>query len=822
MKKMRFNEDWMFAFGSGAGFASLFGGGEAPKKVTLPHDASVIIERNANEPNGSGNGYFQEKSCHYEKTFTVAEEDAEKEVFIEFEGVYQNAYVYINDSFAERHPYGYGNFYVHATRFIRFGENNKIKVIIKNDVPSGRWYTGCGIYRDVNLLIGNRLRLVPDMVHFSLLELEEDLAAVQVESTIAYSGVGTRDIVYKTELFDAEGNLAAQEEMPITIMEHSENVYRQRLFVDEPKLWDTEHPYLYTYKASILEGDQILDEETGIYGIRKITLDNKHGLRINGKEVKLRGGCIHHDNGVIGTAAFPHAEEFRVRVMKEAGYNSIRSSHYPMGRRLLEACDKLGMLVMDEYSDVWTTTKVDFDYGMHVADWWEYDITNLVNKDFNHPSVIMYSIGNEIPETGDKFDTQWGKKFADLLRKLDPTRLVTNSLNLMLSVMSKMESIMPQIMAENGMSADSASMEGSSEINSLMTNLGAMMDLLISSDVVGKMVEESSMQVDAIGYNYGASRYVKDVNNHPNKIIIGSETYPRDLDINWKLVMENPRVLGDYSWTAWDYLGEAGIGKISYDTPQGMMFYAPYPCKAAYCGDMNLLGDRRPVSYWREMIWGLRTAPYLCVQLPEHYGQQKSMSNWCMTDAVRSWNWSGFEGKPVVVEAYTMAEEAALYKNGTLVEKKAVGTEKTGQVFFDTTYEPGTLELVVYTSGEETGRDMIQTASADVSLVVTADEAVIPADASDICFVEISVCDAAGNLNMEITTPVSVSIEGPGVILGYGSADPESEENYFDTIAKPYEGRLRAAVRGIGEAGVITVTVSGDGLEAKSVSIEAK
>lgn len=812
---------------------AFLGGENTAKQVNLPHDASIARPRNPQEPNGSGNGFFREENYTYTKELVFPDDVKEKEVFLEFEGVYQSAFVYINGAFAGKHPYGYGNFYINATPYLVCGKKNQIKVVVKNGVPSGRWYTGGGIYRDVNLLIGDRLHLTPDQVHLAVTDLEDGLAVVKVDATIAYSGIGTRDVFLQIQLVDADGAVVAEDRMPVTVLEHTEQAYTQRIYVENPRLWDPDSPYLYQYRAALLEGDAVIDEEKGTVGLRLLQMDIRHGLRINGKEVKLRGGCIHHDNGVTGTAEFPHAAEFRVRGLKEAGYNAIRSSHYPMSRRLLEACDRIGMLVMDEFADVWTSTKVDFDYGTHMSDWWELDLKNQVNKDYNHPCVILYSIGNEIPETGNKFDVQWGKKLADKYRELDPSRFVTDSLNLMLSVMGQMNEIMPELMKEIGTNASGENgtegveaIEGigeNQEINSLMSSLGEQMDLLSCSNTVGKMVEEACSQVDVAGYNYAAGRYEKDLEQYPNRILVGSETYPRDLDVNWALVKKHPRIIGDFSWTAWDYLGEAGIGKITYGTEQGpgFSFYAPYPCKAAYCGDINLIGDRRPISYWREIIWGLRKAPYLSVQPPQYYGIEKQMTSWSMTDAVRSWNWGGYEGKPVTVEVYADAEKAALYLNGELLEEKTIGTQKSCQVLFDTVYTPGTLEVVVYADGEECGRDQIRTASDQVELCIQTDREYIPCDGSDICYVELAVQDKDGNLNMEVVRPVTVSVEGSGQIIGFGSADPESEEDYFSLTAKPYEGRLRAAVRGTGEKGKIRVSCSAEGISAQSVEIEA-
>ena len=819
MKKQKFNQNWIFTIGSGSSLDALAGGNNTAKQVTLPHDASIGRERNPEEPNGSGNGFFREESYVYTKTFSMNADDKDKNVYLEFEGVYQNAFVYVNNSFAGKCPYGYSNFYVDITKYLNYNEPNALKVVVKNGVPSGCWYTGGGIYRDVNLMIAGRLHLVPDSVQLAAIEVEDDQAIIRAKSTIAYTGIGIREITLCTELMDAEGNVVAADEMSVTVEEHSEQEYQQKMYVPNPNRWDAENPYLYTYRTYIKENDSVIDEETGTFGIRKLQLDTKHGLRVNGKVIKLRGGCIHHDNGIIGTAEFTHSAEERVKKLKETGFNAIRSAHYPMSRKLLEACDKYGMYVMDEYSDVWVSTKVEFDYSTQMTEWWEHDIENLVKKDYNHPCVIMYSIGNEIPEAGNKFDVQWGKKLADKLRSLDDTRYTTNSLNLLLAIMNDL----PKLMAQNAAAQAAANTETDQpqEINSMMNNLGAMMAQFMASDFAAEKVKEACAQVDITGYNYAAARYEIDGKLFPNRILVGSETNPPDLDKNWELVEKLPYVIGDFDWTAWDYIGETGIGKINYTDQQSMGFYAPYPCKIAYCGDINILGNRRPISYWRELIWGLRKAPYIAVQLPQHYGEPQSTTQWSMSDAVRSWNWNGYEGKTVKVEVYAAADEVELLINGQRVERKKVGETKKYITIFDTTYHAGKVEVIAYSDGKECGRDEILTASDEVVIAAKADRTQIPADGSDIAYIDICMQDALGILNPNADKAVSISLDGPGEIMGYGSADPESEENYYDMVAKAYEGKLRAAVRGTGETGKIVVTLSADGLESVKVDVEA-
>lgn len=823
MIKQSFNGGWCFYEGASEGvIGSLSGAGvDRGIKVTLPHDASVGKERNPAEASGSGNGFFREESYHYTKDFVLHSGDTGKNIWIEFEGAYHNSFVYINHSFAGKCPYGYSNFYINATPYVRFDSLNTIKVVLNNGVPSSRWYSGGGIYRDVNLMIADRMHFICDGIHMTVIDIGEEYAAVRAESVVEYTGIGFRDIKLTVQILNNEGAVVAENSMPVTVQEHSRHTFRQTLGVENPNLWDVDTPYLYHYRAFLKENNVLLDEEHGTFGIRKLQLDPKYGLRVNGKTVKLRGGCVHHDNGIIGAAEFAHAAEVRVKAMKDAGYNAIRNAHCPMSRKLLDACDKYGMLVMDEFADVWTSSKVDFDYGMYLTEWWEHDIRNLVHKDYNHPCVIMYSIGNEISETGDKFDVQWGKKLADKIHALDHSRYVVNCLNLMLSVKSRIGEILSEPGSTNSLGFGAESIGINQEINAMMNNLGELMKYIISTETAGNVTEEAYAQVDIAGYNYAACRYGQDTIQYPNRIIVGSETYPKDLDFNWELVEKYPNIIGDFCWTAWDYLGEAGIGKITYKEKRGLSIYSDYPYKAAYCGDINLISDRRPISYWRQTVWSLRDQPYLAVQPPCHYGVEHEMTEWSMTNAVRSWNWSGYEGKPVIVEAYSDAEEAVLYINGLSMERKAIGKQKKNMVLFETTYIPGTLEIVAYRNGKEVGRDRIITAQSAVGLVAKSDCAQIPADESDIAFIEISICDQYGNLNTEIEKPVSVSLEGPGVILGFGSADPASEENYFDRKVKAYEGRMKAAIRGNGKPGTITVIFVADGCESIKVEIEA-
>ena len=829
MKRERFNQDWMFYPNGGSTLALLFDAGNTkPKRVTLPHDASIELERDGANVALNGNGYFQEITCHYTKNFVLGEEYSGKKVWLEFEGVYQNAYIYINGAFAGKHAYGYGNFYIDATPYVRVGDKNFVNVIVKNGVNSGRWYTGCGIYRNVNMITSNRVHLGVAGVKVAAGTIEEEFAEITVQTVVQNETTELKQCHIAARLIDPDGNEAGSGKMRISLPEGEYGTYRMKLYVRKPKLWDVENPTLYRYEVTLLDGEEVLDSEESTFGIRKIQMDPFYGLRVNGKTVNLKGGCIHHDNGMIGAREFEHAAWDRVAKLKTAGYNAIRSSHYPISRELLRACDAQGMYVMDEYTDVWTATKVDFDYGMHMTDSWEEDIRNMVEKAYNHPCVIMYSIGNEIMELSNPYDVQWGKKFADYIRSMDNSRPVTNGINPSMLLTGKIEELLAEARMKSGEKAGCEKVENETEggmpveINTVMNELGSEKGLLLQSEMIMKGTEEAAGQLDIVGYNYAAERYESDGKAYPNWILFGSETFAKDLDVNWELVERLPHVIGDFVWTAWDYLGEPGIGKTDYVKSKKRILYKEYPYKAAYCGDIDLIGIRRPVSYWRETIWKKTDLAYLFVQPPQHHDDPHDTTDWGFTDAMKSWTFGGQEGKPVTIEVYTNAEEAELCLNGEVIERKKVGETKKNIAYFETVYQPGCLSVTAYRDGERVAADELKTVDVQTTQIeASTDLEIIPCDGSDIAYIDICLVDAEGTINMDLTKEIAVSIEGSGEIIGYGSADPRSDENYFDSIARTYEGRLRAAIRGNGEKGDIKVLFEADGCENKIVTLKS-
>lgn len=799
MKRKNFNTGWIYLNSGMNALEGISVGRKVGEEVEIPHDASISMERKAGE--SGANAYFPENTCQYFKSFFLPEDACEKEIWIEFEGIYHNAYVYVNHAYVGHQIYGYGNFYLNLTKYLEFGKENEILVVIRNGVSSGRWYTGSGIYRDVTLLTADRLHLKANGVMITALDIEKKYAKLSVKSKLIYHEVREQNAVLHTQILD---EIVSEDKVPFDFFDQGDHEIQQILYVETPNLWSTNSPYLYHYQVTIEQDGKIVDEETGNFGIRKLQLDPKHGLRINGKTVKLRGGCIHHDNGIIGAEDYAFSAERRIKKLKDAGYNAIRSAHHSVSRTLLNACDKYGMFVMDEFSDVWVRSKTDFDYSMHIEENWEKDLINLVEKDYNHPSVIMYSIGNEIPEIGNRFDAEWGKLFVDKIRSLDSSRYVLNCVNLMLSVLDyipefllELEKTEPELAKE--MKAEMQKQEesrGGRDINYLMSKMKWLMNRLASSELADRITEKGFSQVDIAGYNYAAHCYEKDYQKYPNRIIVGSETYPGDLDVNWSLVEKYANVLGDFSWAAWDYLGETGIGAFSYDNREkDTGVYGMYPWRYAYCGDFNVIGDRRPVSFWREIIWGIRKQPYIAVKNPFQYGEIPVCTAWGFTDAIHSWNWKGAEGKNIEVEVYSDAEEIELLINGNSYGKKVVGSEKTGIVKFDVFYEPGSIQAIAYKRGKAVGSDHIETAGEKLNIKTGLQYGAANIPGKRIVYIDISLVDEKGYLNMEAKEKIYIQTLGAVRMLGFGSAEPKSEERFEEKFATSFEGRLLAVVQ---------------------------
>jgi len=807
MKKNKFNDNWRISVNNADVFAMT-----APeeKAINLPYDAMLYTPRTTTA--SSKKGCYENGAWAYKKTFFVPEDSRTKRTVFEFEGVYQRAMVYINGDYAGQHPYGYTHFFIDADRFLRYGEDNEICVTVRT-ADDSRWYTGAGIYRDVYMLSSSLIYIKPYGVKITTPDIDNKRAVVRVAVTLNnYSAESLVKTNVSVELQNENGHVVAGGIAPCTVFRNEEVISRQQLYIKDPLLWNVETPTLYNCIVRITDQNgEMLDESIDTFGIRSLSLDCDDGLRINGKTIKLRGACIHHDNGPLGAASFIDAERRRVSMLKDVGFNAIRMSHHPASPALLKACDELGLLVMDEAFDMWTINKSDFDYALDFPVWWEHDIQAMVDRGFNHPSVIMYSIGNEIKETGSPNGTAWGRKLAEKIRELDPTRYVTNGVNGMLSAMDTLRKMRASSQEQVGPSVTNG------DINNMMTGLGEMMKRFMNSEAVTKLTEESFAYLDIAGYNYMDNRYVTDKTVFPNRIIVGSETYASDIDRNWRLVMDNGHVIGDFTWTGWDYLGEAGVGKVKY--PEGGKFenvYSGYPTLTAMAGDIAITGYRRPVSYYREIVFGYRTDPYIAVQRPEHYNDIAFMPPWSWSDSASHWSWSGFEGKPVKVEVYSHTDEVELVINGKSIGRQPTGEKNRFKTVFDTIYSAGEILAIAYQKGEETGRFKLATATGEMKLLVVSDKEQV--DKDNIVFVDVYLVDNKGNLFASDNKKIRIGVEGAGELIGFANADPDTEENFYDSERTTFDGHALAVIRGEA-ASIISITVNAEGLETQSLQI---
>lgn len=806
MIRTAFNRGWEVRPRSGP-FAEFMGPPGPFETVTLPHDAMLGRERTAG---GTATlGFFPEGAYEYRKTFFVPEEYRDKRVAIEFEGVYRGAMVYINDEFAGQRPFGYSAFAVAADNFLRYGADNEIRVECRTHHDS-RWYSGAGIYRDVHLATGGMAHIPLDGIRVTTPDVGADQAVVVVTTLVENHGPTRTTVDVVTQIRDAAGSVVATDRSVVSVFPGEPATVRQRVYVDDPELWNVDSPTLYTATVSLRDGAEVVDEDETAFGIRTLRLDVKHGLRINGRQVKLRGACVHHDNGVIGAATIARAEERRVQLLKEAGFNAIRSAHNPLGKAMLDACDRVGMLVIDEAFDMWTHNKTDHDYGLDFPTWWERDLEAMVRKDVNHPSVIMYSIGNEILELGNPTGAAWARRLAEKTRLLDDTRFVTNGINCLLPVLRDV------VAHTNSGGADHAN------LNEMMAAMDDAVNTISASELVTTRTAEAFAVLDVAGMNYADSRYELDRELFPNRIMVGTETLAKKADTNWRLVLDNSHVLGDFTWTGWDYLGEPGIGFVGYaDQYAAAQESGQIPLLlTASAGDIDITGHRRPASYYREIVFGLRKDPYIAVQRPSGYGREVMSSPWAWTDTVSSWTWDEPADSPVKIEVYSDADEVELLCNGKSVGRAPAGEPHRFRAEFDTTYQPGDLVAVAYKDGRERGRHRLTTAVGPVMLRAEADRTTLRADDSDLAYVALTLTDSDGTVYRNRDRQVEVQVTGPAVLQGLGSANPVTDESFTDATHTTYEGRALAVIRPTAP-GRITVTAStGDG-EPVTVVLQA-
>ncbi len=790
MKKYDFNDNWSYIGEDGTSTI-----------VHLPHDGMQTAKRDADAPAGSASGFYYGCKCVYEKRFTLTDLEIQQSLMLQFEGVYRNPKVTINGNEVKAPAYGYTPFFVNLNGLVHSGEN-VVRVVADNSAqPDSRWYTGTGIYRPVWLWKGGASYISPEGIRATTISCNP--AQVRIETQVV--GEGTVSI----KILDGEDMVAQGEGNDC------------ELFIPDGKLWSAETPNLYTCCVTLSQDGATVDTAQISFGIRQITWDT-NGLYINGTNTLLRGGCVHHDNGILGARCYAESEFRRVRILKEAGYNAIRISHNPASFAILDACDQLGMYVMDETWDMWYNHKNKFDYATDFEANWQDDIHALVDHDYNHPSVILYSIANEISEPITEKGIAQEKEIVAMLHTLDDSRPVTGGINLMiLSMANKGQGVYKE---EGGMneSLDDKPKEGKQKKQkasgslffNMMTNMvGTNMNRMANGKKADAVTSPCLDELDIAGYNYASGRYPLEGKAHPDRIVFGSETFPQDIAKNWAMVKKYPYLIGDFMWTAWDYLGEAGIGAWTWDPSSGG-FNKPYPWLLADVGAIDIIGTRLAPADYAAAVWGLLSAPAIHVQPVNHSEQSVYKSTWRGTNARPSWAWKDCEGKKAVVEVYdSSAAFIQLELNGQTIGKKRVANNKA---IFKTKYQPGKLIAVSMDhSGTELSRSCLTSAVGSLTLSAMPEE--IQASVGQIVYIPISIVGENGVIESNADEQLTVTVED-GELLAFGSTRPCTEESFLSGQYNSYYGQALAVVR-CTKTGTLTFKVKGESLPVTTAEI---
>ncbi|MGR4863153.1 glycoside hydrolase family 2 TIM barrel-domain containing protein [Caulobacter sp. LARHSG274] len=789
-RRQPFDGGWLFRRGVGEGQ-------EAPRlddrdwrALDLPHDWSIEdLPARAGEARGAigpfdpkaeggtSTGFTVGGEGWYRKHFRLARPTTGR-VELTFDGVYMDSQVWLNGEPVGAHFNGYTPFALDLTPYLSADGENVLAVRVRNLGLNSRWYSGSGIYRHVWLdVLPEQARIARWGVSVSTRRLTSATAeldlGVRLEAIDAGCSVNWR-------VRDPQGRVAAQAQAHAVASAD----LRHALTLKAPRAWSPDTPVLYTLETELRRGDVVLDRDVTRFGVRVISFDTQDGMLINGAPYKLRGGCIHHDHGVLGAAAFDRAEDRKVRLLKARGYNAVRPSHNLFSPAFLEACDRHGMLVVCETFDVWRRGKKAQDYAVQFDALWRSDLDAIVRSARNHPSIVMWSIGNEIPDrnTPQGVEIQW--RLANAVHELDPTRPVTAGLH---------------------------------------EFLGRPVTPSAATARRGKPVapdQTSTVFLDVVGYNYKLRDYEADHQAYPDRVLYGTESYPKDVFETWALTNRSPWLIGDFVWTAMDHLGEVGIGGSALLAKDAKFRMAPnlaWPWISNNCGDIDLIGDQKAPSHARDVVWGVSELE-MAVQRPLPEGKDEVLRLWGWSDELQSWTWPGADGAPMTIRVYTRGDRVDLRLNGRLVETKAVGDEDQWQVAFTTPYAPGVLEAVCYRQGRELARKRLATVGAPKMIRLRAEDGG-QAGRGEVSFVKVEIVDAEGRAIPELARAVRLSVTGPADLIGFGGGDPQARGGYQSPSALTFNARALAVLRGRGRAGSVTLTARADGLPTAKLAL---
>ena len=779
-------------------------GDTAPgKTVTLPHDAMLAEPRTALSAGGTNTGWYEGYDYEYRRTLTVPENELADTHILEFEGVYHNAEVWLNGQKAAFRPYGYTNFYVDCAPYLHAGEN-ELRVIARNaDQPNSRWYSGAGIYRPVQLWTAGGAHIALNGVKIRTLSLDPAVVEVRVKTT-------------------APGTVRLTVDDLPAVQQESDGEAVFTLTLDNARLWTPETPNLYTCRVSFAD-----DEVTETFGVRKVEWGTD-GFLLNGKRHIIQGACIHHDNGLLGAVCDPDAVARKVRLLKENGYNAIRSAHNPCSKALLAECDRQGMLVMDEYIDHWYIHKTEHDYVDYFNEWWRQDLTDMVEKDYNHPCVVLYSTGNEVSETAQKRGIALTKEMTDFLHGLDDSRPVTCGVNIFFNFLSsigfgvysdekaKKEAERAEKAKQRGEKAAKKKAVGSQFFNNLAGLLGdEFMKRGATLHGCDVKTRDAFANTDIAGYNYGIYRYKHDLKKYPQRLILGSEPFCNDAYKFRELAKQEPRLVGDFVWAGMDYLGEVMVGSWEY-ADYAETFDGGPGWVSAGSGRIDLTGKPLGEALYTRVALEADNGPYIAVCPVNHTGDRHSPSAWKMTNATPSWSWTGCEERKANVEVYARAARVELVLNGHTVGSKTLKNDCLAR--FSIPYESGTLEAVSYDAADhEIGRCKLQSAGGTTRLTLDAEEPTVKP--GHLCYIRLRYTDENGITKPLARGSIQVQVRG-GTLVGLGSACPFNKHSYLDSETDTYYGEALAIVR-MGDGDAMTIAAS-DGEYSAELTVPAQ
>jgi len=792
-----FNDGWRFHRGDASGADASAFDDSAWRTLDVPHDWSIedlppesdegqgaiwsegtnalrVGPFDAYESEGqTATGWTVGGVGWYRKSFDRPALPANGKAELRFEGVYMNCDVWLNGAHLGNHPYGYTPFSYDVTPHLKEG-SNLVAVRVNNTGRNSRWYSGSGIFRKVWLGVDGEIRIPRFGVSVTTPEVAKDAALVNVEVAAENGSAAAKRALARVRLIDASGAASGEGQSAVSIPAGTRATATCSIRMANPRLWSPADAHLYRVEVLLESDGKPVDGASLAIGIRKIEIDAAQGLRVNGEAIELRGGCVHHDNGPLGSACIPRAEERRVELLKANGFNAIRTSHNPPSRDFLDACDRLGMLVIDEAFDCWESgNKNPQDYHLYFKDWWQRDLESMIVRDRNHPCVILWSIGNEINERAEPQGIEIGKALQAHAHKLDPTRKVT--------------------------AAICAAWDHAKE------NWTDM--------------EPAFSYLDVGGYNYEWAEYEPDHAKYPDRVMVGTESFPDQAFQNWQAVEKNSFVIGDFVWTAIDYLGESGIGHASIRNGAGNdVFTPPYPWFNSYCGDIDLIGNKKPQSYFRDVVWR-RSKIEMAVQRPMPTGYTEYISKWGWSDELRSWTWPGLEDNAMRVRVYTRGDQVKLLLNGKEVGAQTLSEKDALKAEFTVPYSPGELKAVAYEGGNEIGTIALTTAGKAHKLLLTPDRREMNATRDDLSYVVAQVVDEQGRLVPDAVMPVSFALSGEGEMAGVGSANPKDVSSFRQPHRRTFHGACVAVVRPTGRPGTIELRAESHGLESATLQL---